>query len=525
MTHEHLYGYVRVSTAKQGERGVSLQEQRDAIERHAARNNLTIARWFEERETAAKQGRPVWNEMLRLLKRREVRGVVIHKIDRSARNLRDWADLGELIDRGLEVHFANESLDLATRGGRLSADIQAVVAADYIRNLREEATKGIYGRLKQGIYPLPAPIGYLDRGSGKAKEIDPAKGPLVRKAFELYASGRYSLATLRTELTRRGLHNRRGRPLSLNGLSVVLNNPFYIGIIRIHRKREVFPGAHAPLIPKRLFDRVQAVLTGKTNTQLQQHEFLLRRLLRCKGCGYSLVGEECKGFRYYRCHTRTCKGVCLREERILAAIKASLEALRFSQTEQGSIQRELETLRINWLEEAGREKEEARMHLAKIQDRLAGLTDALLDGVIDRDLFAERKEQLLMRRREMTDRIAELDRNPGTSYQRLAENLELARDAPLLYETASDDEKREMLLELTSNRTVAGKEVEIAMYPGYKLIAERSKLSLGRPYRDRPRTLAKLLDQLVKIWCKQETGDQNQDKPWLRDAKAEDLAA
>lgn len=43
--------------------------------------------------------------MLRELRRRSARGVVIHKIDRSARNLRDWADLGELIDKGIEVHF------------------------------------------------------------------------------------------------------------------------------------------------------------------------------------------------------------------------------------------------------------------------------------------------------------------------------------------------------------------------------------------------------------------------------------
>ncbi len=53
-----------------------------------------------------------------------------------------------------EVHFANESLDLQSRGGRLSADIQAVVAADYIRNLREETRKGFYGRLKQGLCPM-----------------------------------------------------------------------------------------------------------------------------------------------------------------------------------------------------------------------------------------------------------------------------------------------------------------------------------------------------------------------------------
>src|SRR5579863_5439512 len=177
------FGYVRVSTIKQGEQGVSLQQQREAIERYAQRNSCDVVQWFEEQETAAKRGRPVFGEMIKLLKRGKARGVIIHKIDRSARNLRDWADLGELIDQGVEVCFANESLDLRSRGGRLSADIQAVVAADYIRNLREETRKGFYGRLKQGLYPMPAPLGYLDKGQGQPKDIDPATAPLVREAF------------------------------------------------------------------------------------------------------------------------------------------------------------------------------------------------------------------------------------------------------------------------------------------------------------------------------------------------------
>ena len=50
--------------------------------------------------------------MLKLLQQGKASGVTLHKIDRSARNLRDWADLGELIDSGVEIHFANESLDL-----------------------------------------------------------------------------------------------------------------------------------------------------------------------------------------------------------------------------------------------------------------------------------------------------------------------------------------------------------------------------------------------------------------------------
>ena len=59
--------------------------------------------------------------MMQLLKSQKADGVIIHKIDRSARNLKDWAVLGDMIDQGIEVHFAHESLDLNARGGRLAA--------------------------------------------------------------------------------------------------------------------------------------------------------------------------------------------------------------------------------------------------------------------------------------------------------------------------------------------------------------------------------------------------------------------
>jgi hypothetical protein len=124
-------GYIRVSTVKQGTKGVSLQEQRDAISRYAERNQFVISVWLEEMETAAKQGRPIFNQALKLLRTGKARGIILHKLDRGARNLRDWAAIGELSDQGVEIHFVNESLDLHSRGGRLSADIQAVVAADW----------------------------------------------------------------------------------------------------------------------------------------------------------------------------------------------------------------------------------------------------------------------------------------------------------------------------------------------------------------------------------------------------------
>jgi site-specific DNA recombinase len=76
---------------REGEHGSSLQEQRDAIQSFATRNHMRIAEWFEERETAAKIGRREFSRMVAALKKKKAVGVIFHKIDRSARNLRDWS--------------------------------------------------------------------------------------------------------------------------------------------------------------------------------------------------------------------------------------------------------------------------------------------------------------------------------------------------------------------------------------------------------------------------------------------------
>ena len=192
------FAYLRVSTVKQGD-GASLEAQRDAIETYASKHDLKISEWFEEKVTAAKKGRPLFNQMIKALQRRTAAGVIVHKIDRSARNFADWAMIGELLDQGVDVRFAHEALDMRSRGGRLTADIQAVIAADYVRNLREECLKGIEGRLKQGLFPFAAPIGYLDQGAGNPKVPDPERAPFVRMAFELYASQQYSIRGLLAE--------------------------------------------------------------------------------------------------------------------------------------------------------------------------------------------------------------------------------------------------------------------------------------------------------------------------------------
>jgi site-specific DNA recombinase len=504
---KQFFGYIRVSTAKQGEHGVSLQEQKDAIVRHCQRLGLDITAWFEERETAAKRGRPVFTRMLKDLRAGKARGVVIHKIDRSARNLRDWADLGELIDRGIEVQFANESLDLHSRGGRLSADIQAVVAADYIRNLREETKKGFYGRIKQGLYPLPAPMGYLDTGKGKPKEIDPVRGRLIRKAFELYATGRYNLDSLADEMFSLGLRNRRGSKVTRTTLSDLLNNPFYIGLIRLSRTGETFPGAHQPLISKNLFDRVQRALKGKLNTKAQIHDYLFRRMVRCKQCGCVIVGERQKGRIYYRCHTKTCKGVCIREKDIEDTILQNLLLLQFGEAEKAYIRERVVSLKRDWKQEEKELASAVSLQMSALKDRLNRLTDAFLDEVIDKQTFETRKAALLMQQKDLEEKLVLLQQKSQSVPDRLSEFLELAGGAYLQYKFALPEQKRDLVKITSSNCQVEGKKLDITLSFPFSEVANRFKNTNGGPYRNILRTWDVILPQLTEFLIANSTAE------------------
>ncbi|MGA7673679.1 MAG: recombinase family protein [Rhizomicrobium sp.] len=491
---KQYFAYIRVSTVKQGEHGSSLQEQRSAIEAYASRQGLSIVEWFEEKETAAKQGRAVFSRMLGKLEKGEAQGVVIHKIDRSARNLKDWANLGDLIDRGIDVHFAHDSVDLRSRGGRLSADIQAVVAADYIRNLRDEVKKGYYGRLKQGLYPLPAPVGYIDQGKGKPKIPDPVKAPLVQEAFELYATGRVGLADLRVEMTKRGLVSARtGKALSLNGISTMLNNTFYMGLIHIKPTNETYSGIHEPLISKALFDRVRSVLSGKLVARVFVHDHLFRRMVRCSGCGYHLIGERHKTqYVYYRCHQ--CPGVYIREEDIDHAVYTQLYLLQWNEREQRAAQEEAVAMASNSAVEVERLRSSLKLRLAQCEERLARLTDAYIDRTIDKELFESRKCAILDAKSELRDQLNELS-DADLPIRKAFEHLELGNAAYHSYRSGNRDEKRQMVEAVTSNFVAEGKKPIVTLKSPWREVSEWRNSLNGDPHRGTPAERArKLLD-------------------------------
>lgn len=505
MTPNSYFSYVRVSTQRQGALGTSLAEQQAAIDRYAHRFNLNIIKQYEERETAAKAGRPVFLDMLKALRRGAAKGIIIHKIDRSARNLRDWADLGSLIDAGLEVHFANESLDLNSRGGRLSADIQAVVAADYIRNLREETKKGIYGRLRQGLYPFPARIGYLDAGQGKPKRIDPVQAPLVKKAFELYASGNIGLNALVEKMHELGLRNKNGNRISRNGLVCILKNPFYMGLIKIDTIGELFVGVHPAIISKTLFDEVQDVFAGKRNAKKTKHFFIFRRVIDCRTCESLLIAERQKGRVYYRCQTKACPQKTIRENAIEDKLLEIFERLQLTEEEYEQLKKEAIKHQADEPKRIEEIKKQFLMEQANTRARLAKLADAYVDEVFDRETYLTKKNELIVKNQEIKENLQKLVVANAENQKSFDEFLELLKTVYLSYKLGTELEKREMVKTVFSNCSAEGKLPLIKLKKPFETVLERQRFPIGTPQLATARTFRQMYLKLRQYFQQQAT--------------------
>ena len=451
------FGYIRVSTAKQGE-GVSLQAQKDAIQAFADTNGLVITQWFEEKETAAKSGRPIFSSMIKQLYKGAVANLIIHKIDRSARNLADWAKIGDLSDAGINVHFATESLDFKSRGGRLTADIQAVIAADYIRNLRDETVKGLGGRLKQGYYPWRAPIGYVDNGGGKIKTINTVTGPLVRQLFELYASGQHTMRSLVSEMKIRGLVNKNGGSVTQTGIETILANPFYLGLIYIKRRNETHQGNHKPLISSQLFKLVQQIKAGRHIKKKTKRYFAYRGVFICKNCTRAMVPDRQKGHVYYRCQTIECPSNCIRETMIETQLFHATRKYDFTPDAVAVLKTRLH----QWLKDKTKTETHCTIpaELAKVDRRKARLTDALLDDEIDKQTYQNRLHQLLLQETELLEKQKQRF-NPRHHEQNIKKVLELVKSPILSHSLANSTEKSQMVQLLFSNRTISAKNVEL----------------------------------------------------------------
>ena len=333
--------YCRVSTKEQVS-NLSLPTQKKACLDYCRKNGFDIDKVFvEEGESAKMTDRPQFQNLLSY--RRENKGrihhVVIYAINRFARNSFDHAVVRAYLQRlGVTLRSVTEPVDDSSTG-KLMENILAAFS-QFDNDVRAERTvAGMKAALERGKWTFQAPLGYAklpkESYSG-GLVLDPERGPLVRQAFELYATGCYSRKQVLNRVTSLGLRTRKGKRLTPQSFSKTLRNPIYAGWLVVPRWNIQQQGGFTPIVDEEIFQRIQAVLSGKrpaVTPHVQNHpDFPLRRFVRCAHCGKPFTGSWSKGrskrYPYYRYPNPCCKGGNVRKGDLEQKFLGLLEKLQ-----------------------------------------------------------------------------------------------------------------------------------------------------------------------------------------------------
>ena len=258
-----LFGYIRKSTDESDRQILSIQAQLFELHEFAKREGLTVIRVFEESRTAKAPGRPQFNLMLSEIEKGKAQGIVAWHPDRLARNSVDGGRIVYLTDTGKirDLRFPTFRFE-PTAHGKFMLNIAFSQSKYYVDNLSENIKRGIRQKLRNGIWPNRPPVGYFNDRNNRCIAVQPEKAVLVRKAFELYATGDYALHEVRRRMEELGFSSSTGRRMSISDYQWTFQNPFFYGVMEFNG--ELYEGKHEPIISKRLFDQVQVVMANKS---------------------------------------------------------------------------------------------------------------------------------------------------------------------------------------------------------------------------------------------------------------------
>ena len=408
--------YARKSTEEDDRQILSIEAQLTELKEFAAKEKLEIVASFHEAKTAKEPGRIIFGEMLALIEQGKADGILSWNPDRLARNSVDGGHIIHMIDRGLikSLKFPTFWCE-PTPQGLFMLNIAFGQSKYFVDNLRENVKRGLRQKIRNGVWPGKAPVGYLNNPKTRGIDVDTAKAPKVREFFRQYAAGNHTLNSLANWCKNNNLLSGRGGQIPLSKVSEILQNIFYLGLMKYNG--EIFEGNHEPIIPKKLFDQVQTVLKqrGKPHKD-KKHYFEFLGIMKCP-CGASITAEQKikksgRQYVYYRCTKK--KGVChelfMRDVGLLDQIKEYLQKVSLSSQDLEQALKDLDTEYQKYGQYNQGAVQNLKTELEQSKQQLERLLDVFLAGTLSTEEYTAKKEKILTRKLELQERIKNFER-------------------------------------------------------------------------------------------------------------------
>ena len=448
---QKFFLYARKSTDVEDKQVLSIDAQLTELRDYAKRENLNIAQEYIEKQSAKIPGRPIFNEMLKCIEKGDADSILAWHPDRLARNSIDGGRVIYLLDTGklASLKFPTFWCD-STSQGKFMLNMAFGQSKYYVDSLSENTKRGLRQKVRMGIFPSQAPVGYLNDSRTKTIVVEKKKSRIVRLAFEKYVKGNMRLEDVSNFLAKSGVTTRTGKRISKTKASFILSNPFYIGLFKYGG--EIHEGKHEPIISKKLFDEAQEMLKfrGQPERKPQNEPQPYCGLISCASCGMMITAENktkrqkngnVHKYIYYRCTKKSktvkCPEMSLRSEKLDEQLSSLIQKV---------------SLPKDWAEEllkmankdfqnsapsltaCVKEKEEK---ISSISKRLERLLTGYLDQVIDQPDYCLQKSKLILEKKSLQEEMTSLSHKQNDW---LAPVQKWIKDAQSLDKIASDSD-------------------------------------------------------------------------------------
>ncbi len=469
----------RVSTKDQ-EEGYSIAAQKHRLQQYCERKNLEIIRTFELVESSTHGDRKDFAKMIDFIrKQRECVALVADKVDRVQRSFKEFPMLDALIQEGkLELHFNTENYIIhreSVSQERLMWSIGVVMAQSYVDSLRDNVKRSFDQKIRTGEWIATAPVGYMNakdsRGRGTVV-VDEARALLVRRMFEEYATGSFTLGEMVHKAREWGLRNARGKqePLVRSQVHRLIQNPFYYGEMEVKGKR--YPHVYTPLITKELYDACQAVRLGwhKKPFAYAGKDYIFRGLLTCATTGKTVTADtkirkyrngNTAEFTYLMCWNpeEPTKRMWVREDTVLAEVEQVFKNMGIDD----DIYEDVIAYAQNTcdMEKVFHKKQmqETTREIEAIQQKLNKLMDLLLEGVIEKGEHDEKRALLRSRQVDLTNLMNSYHSADDGFRDAVVDMLGLAKKAHELFVGSNKQGKRRLINFVFSNLSLKGEKL------------------------------------------------------------------
>ena len=519
--------YCRKSSESEDRQAASIKDQLDAIQKIVDAQKLNVVGTFTEERSSKEPGRPVFNEMISRINAGEASAIFCWDNDRLSRNPIDSGNIAWMLQRGILKVINTPGRSYYPEDAGLLLSIEQGRATDFVIRLSKNVKRGLHGKAMRGLRPSGGPVGYKNAGTEKGSktiEIDPERFPLVRRMWDMFLTGHYSVRELHKIADEQwGLKTPQkrklgGKPLSMSHIYRILNDQFYMGkfdwIDPNTGEVVTHQGVHTPMITEREFERAQILLGAKGKPQPKTREFSYTGLGECGECHSAITAEEknqiictvCKhkfGYEnktscpkcqtainmmrnptilkyvYYRCSKkkdRNCSQKYIRLEQFDEQLGGLLDELTINEEYVKvalDYMRDTQNLEVQdnksiiaSLQSAYLQSEN---HLDRLNQEYTSAQNADY-SVYTPTEFAHYKKQIIAERDRIKKELADMEKRIDDSFAKAERTFNFCAMAKVRFNEGDTKTKRLILSTIGSNITLKDKKLSITLLHPFQLI-------------------------------------------------------